>query len=676
MSSEPVKLYISKNENACPDGSFEKPYASLMDASIAVRKHKAQMPDAFVGGVEFVMAEGDYPLSEGLVFNAQDSGTANAPVIIRAAAGARVRLLGGVDIAPEAFVPVTEPAVKKRLKPNVRHKVLQLDLKTLGMRNLGKFVSRGFNRPVSPSHLELFFNDRVMTVAQWPKAGEFLTISNFVTPQTTEWKGQSGELSGGFFYDGKRPQNWEESDDIWVHGYWAYDWANSYERVSRLDASLGRVETAPPHGLYYFSKGQRFYFLNILEELDQPGEYFVDRHSGVLYFLPPEDTKGADILLSCIDEPLMTFQDVQHMTVLGITLEAGRGSIVRINQGNNVCIDSCILRNSGNWAVQVDGGHHHVISACEIYGLGDGGVQLNGGDRQTLTACDHLVRDCHIHHFARWSRCYVPGIIGKGVGMRFANNCIHDAPHNAILFAGNEFTVENNEIYRVCLETGDAGAIYTGRDFTFRGNIVRRNFIHHMGGVGMGSIAIYMDDCVSGTRITENILWKCQFGIMLGGGRDFLVDNNIFVECDPAIHADARGIDSNPVWQNMIRNYMKQQLDVMNINEPPYSECYPEISGIDQYYETGDGVPPENNRVERNICWKCDTWISDTWPKGASNGITETNNLVNIDPKFVKSELPNGRLMPDSHALALGFKPIAFESIGPTCQPKPSSVLY
>ena len=102
--------------------------------------------------------------------------------------------------------------------------------------------------------------------------------------------------------------------------------------------------------------------------------------------------------------------------------------------------------------------------------------------------------------------------------MRFAHNLIHDAPHNAILFWGNDFLIENNEIYRVCLETGDAGAIYTGRDYTYRGNVIRRNFIHHMGGVGMGTMAIYMDDCVSGTHIAENTLWRCQTAVVLGGG--------------------------------------------------------------------------------------------------------------------------------------------------------------
>jgi len=61
--------------------------------------------------------------------------------------------------------------------------------------------------------------------------------------------------------------------NLWVHGYWAYDWANSYERVESIDRGARLIKTAPPHGLYGFRKGQRFYFLNVLEELDSPGEW-------------------------------------------------------------------------------------------------------------------------------------------------------------------------------------------------------------------------------------------------------------------------------------------------------------------------------------------------------------------------------------------------------------------
>ena len=662
MKSE-VCFHVSPNgSNAwsgrLPEPNLAKtdgPFATLEAARDAVRRLKrpAGLP---AEGCTIWLRGGDHVRTATFELTPGDSGTASAPVIYRPWPGEAVRLLGGRRLDPAAFTPVADTAARERLAPAARDRVVQCDLRAQGITDCGALVSRGFGRPTAPAHLELFFNDRPMTVAQWPDAGQFATITGFTKPMTNEWGAESGDLTGGFTYDGDRPQRWAPSEEIWVHGYWAYDWANSFERVRRLDPLARVVETAPPHGHYHFAKGQRFYFLNVLEELDQPGEYYVDRTAGVLYFWPPAPLDGADIRVSVLGEPLVTMKGVSHVAVRDVTLEAGRGSGICVEGGEGVLIDGCTIRNCGNWAARIEGGAHHTVAGCDIYGTGDGGVSVNGGDRGTLAPCHHAVINCHIHHYARWSRCYVAGINATGVGMRIAHNLIHDAPHNAILFWGNDFLIENNEIHRVCLETGDAGAIYTGRDYTFRGNVIRRNFIHDMGGVGMGSIAIYMDDCVSGTHIAENVLVNCQYGLMLGGGRDFVVANNIFVNCKPAIHADARGVHPNPVWQNMVNQTMKTRLAAMRHHAPPYSSRYPEIAGVDRYLAAGHGVPPENNRVERNICWRCEIWISECWPKGMGNGIAAQDNLVGEDPHFLDEANGDWRLRPDSPALKLGIK--------------------
>ena len=668
---KPAAFYVSTDGNDDWSGQLpnasesgtDGPFATLERARDAVRQLKATagLPP---GGVIIRVRGGAYPLTRGVAFGAEDSGTPDAPIVYRACEGETVHLVGGRRLAPSAFTPVTDAAARARLAPAAREHVAQVDLRAQGITDFGRFNSRGFGRKATPAHLELFFNDQPMTVAQWPDAGQFAAITGYTKPMTDEWGNETGDLTGGFTYAGDRPRQWAPSDHIWVHGYWAYDWANTYERVRRLDPEARVVETEQPHKGYYFNKNQRFYFLNVLEELDQPGEYYVDRDAGILYFWPPAPLAGSAVLVSVLAETLVSLTDVSHVEFRDLTLEAGRGSGIQVGNGDSVRIAGCTIRNLGNWGVRIDGGTRHTVAGCDIYGTGDGGVSVNGGDRPTLTPCGHAVLNCHIHHYARWSRCYVPGVGANGVGIRIAHNLNHDAPHNAVLFGGNDILVENNEIYRVCLETGDAGAIYTGRDYTFRGNTIRRNFIHHMGGVGMGSTAIYMDDCVSGTHIAENILQDCQYGLLLGSGRDFVVENNVFVGCCPAIHVDARGIDPNPVWQNMVKNIMRKRLDAMRHHEPPYSERYPEIAGVDKHYAAGNGVPPEHNRVERNICRRCGTWISECWPKGSHNGVTEKDNLVGADPGFTDPEFGVLSLRPDSPARALGHQPIPLEQIG------------
>jgi hypothetical protein len=221
-----------------------------------------------------------------------------------------------------------------------------------------------------------------------------------------------------------------------------------------------------------------------------------------------------------------------------------------------------------------------------------------------------------------------------GVGLRASHNLIHDHPHCAILYWGNDHVIEFNEIHHIALETGDVGAIYTGRDYTFRGNKVRYNFIHHTGGVGMGSMGVYMDDCVSGTEVFGNVFYKVHWAMFIGGGRDHRVENNLFVDCDPAVRADGRGLDHSPVWHEMVNDTMRKSLAQAPL--ALYRNRYPEMKFLDRYYGppegpaiTGQafhGVPPDNNLIVRNVC--AGKWLEAGW-HATPEMLRLENNLTN-----------------------------------------------
>ncbi|MFM8360302.1 MAG: right-handed parallel beta-helix repeat-containing protein, partial [Verrucomicrobiota bacterium] len=448
--------------------------------------------------------------------------------------------------------------------------------------------------------------------------------------------GELGALPGGFLYPGERPRRWKDTRDLWVHGYWAWDWANSYEKVVELDLARHRIRTAPPHGLYGFRPGQRFYFLNVLEELDRPGEWFLDRDAAILYFWPP--APGArEALLSRLGGPLLRLQDAAHLTFRGLLLEATRGSGVEIQGGTSNQVVSCVLRNLGNLGVVIEGGVGHQVRASEILDTGDGGVAVTGGHRDTLAPGGHVVENCHFQRQARWSRCYAPAIQLSGVGLSARHNLIHDHPHAGIIFWGNDHQIEFNEIHHIALETGDVGAIYTGRDYTFRGNRIRHNFIHDTGGVGMGSMGVYLDDCVSGTEVSGNVFWRVHWAMFIGGGRDHRVENNVFIDCDPAVRVDARGLDPAPVWRNMVDETMRQRLAEV----PPalYRERYPELRSLDAVYGppggpaiTGSafrGVPASGNVIAHNVC--LGRWLEAAW-HAREGDLDLLDNRVDPDP--------------------------------------------
>jgi hypothetical protein len=659
-SAAGAEFYVAPDGRDTGPGTKGKPFATLEAARDAIRQRRAD-PKAARERFTVWIRGGTYVREQSLELGMADSGAPGAPIAYVGYQDERPRVVGGRIV--RGFRPVQEAAILQRLREEARSQVFVADLPAQGITNFGELRSRGFGRPISAAHLELFFDGRPMTLARWPNEGEFEQIAGFPegSGQGDDHGGKIGALEAGFLYAGDRPRRWQPSPDLWVHGYWAWDWANSYERVQSLDPDQHLIRTAPPHGLYGFRKGQRFYVLNLLEELDRPGEWFLDRSSGRLYFWPPRPIPQAEVLVSLLEPPLVSMNDASHIVLRGLVFEAGRGQGISIRGGASNQVVGCAIRLMGNNGVRIDGGHGHRVAACDIADTGDGGVSMSGGDRQTLAPGGHVVENCHFQRQGRWSKCYVPAVLVNGVGQRVAHNLIHDHPHCAVLFNGNDHLIEFNEIHHVALETGDVGAIYTGRDYTYRGNVIRHNFIHDTGGVGMGSMGAYMDDCVSGTEIVGNVFYRVQRAAFLGGGRDHQVVNNIFVECTPAVALDGRGLDKSPVWHTMVADYMKQRL--ADVPPPLYRQRYPALVALDQYYPAADaGIPPEHNVIEHNVSVG-GRWLEIGWH--ADPKLQEIrDNFVGADPGFVAPDKLDFRLKPDSPAWKIGFKPIPLEQIG------------
>lgn len=665
-STARADFHVAPDGSDAARGSRSRPFATLERARDAVRGLKAEgrLPN---GEFTVWLHGGDYRRTNVLELTAADAGTAKTRIVWRPWKDGRVRLLGGLAlpaVSQPAWTAVQDDAVLRRFSVEARPHIRQLRLRDFGPTEFGSMQSRGFSRSTATAHCELFFAGRPMTLARWPNEGGFDHLAGFPdgSGKNDDHGGNIGALSGGFLYAGNRPDRWQDVSDIWVHGYWAWDWANSYERIAELDRDRHLIRTAPPHGLYGFRKGQRFYYLNVLEELDQPGEWFLDRPTGTLYFWPPGETGSAEVSLSLLDRPLIRLTDVSHVTIRGLVLEATRGNAVEIHGGADNRIAGCRIRNIGNSGVVVDGGYGHGVAGCDVFDTGDSGVVLTGGDRQTLRPGGHYVENCHFQRQGRWSKCYVPAVSMTGVGLRASHNLIHDHPHCAILFWGNDHLIEFNDIHHIALESGDVGAIYTGRDYSFRGNRIRHNYIHETGGVGMGSMGVYMDDCVSGTEVFGNVFYQVHWAMFIGGGRDHRVENNLFVECDPAVRADARGLDASPVWRGMVDDYMRKQLAAVPADL--YRERYPAIRTLDAFYGRSDaftGIPATGNVVVRNVC--VGKWLDLGWHAQA-DGFEIRDNFTSGDPQLMDPARQDFRLKPGSPAYRTGFQPIPFERIG------------
>ena len=197
-------------------------------------------------------------------------------------------------------------------------------------------------------------------------------------------------------------------------------------------------------------------------------------------------------------------------------------------------VENCLVRNMGRGGISSSGGSKNHIIGCEVTRTGSKAVSMSGGDRKSLTRGDCSVVGNHLHHLGRYDWGGGRGFLLGGCGNRAANNLIHHCPTGGIAYSGNEHVLELNEVHHVCQLYSDVGVFYTGRDWASRGNVVRWNYIHsNTNNEGHGSQAIYLDDCDSGDVVTGNIVFGgVGRGVLLGGGRDNILQGNIFIACE------------------------------------------------------------------------------------------------------------------------------------------------
>lgn len=599
-------FFVSRSGNDAWSGKLaapnsrntDGPFRTLAGARDALRvlKEKGDLR----GGAIVNLRGGTYTMYDTFLLAAVDSGTSSGPIVWRAHRGENVLLAGGRTIG--RFVRVTERSVRERLSPAARSHVLVADLKSQGITSYGEIVQRG-----TPP-MELFIDGARMTVARYPNQGWLHiadvpqsgdTLYNKGLEREKRYDGvPAGRHYGRITYAGREPSRWASVADIFVHGYWTFDWSDSYQQVQSLDTTRKEITLRPPHHWYGYTKNQRFYFLNVLEELDSPGEWYLDRARGLLYVWPKGKISSAYV--SILDKPIIALDSCAWTRIEGMTLAYGRREGIRIRGGHDNTVSGCVITNIGGDAAVIDGGIHHGIVRSTMHDVGLGGILLRGGDRKTLTPGGHYAEDNRIHRYSRWMRTGQYAVIMEGVGHRAAHNLIYDAPFEGMTIRGNDNIIEYNEFHDLMKETGDAGAIHVGRDWTYQGNVIRYNYFHHLKGPGLhGVMAVYLDDWASGFTVTGNLFYRAGRATMIGGGRDNVVVNNVYVECSPSLHVDARGLGWASYYFDGTTKELFTTMDNMNYQEPPYSTRYPNLL----HMEDSTPAVPKYNTIAGNISY-------------------------------------------------------------------------
>ena len=656
-------VYVSVAGNDAGPGTKDQPLATVEKAVAAVRG---------AGAGTIWIAAGEYYLKDGVKLDAKHGGTPQSPLVIRGAEPGKTRLTGSRVV--KDLRPLTPEEAGPLISAEAKQHVLVADLRAQGFAPLAEMPQQHRAHGCE----EVVFGDLPMQSARWPNE-DFAVFTEVVdggASQPTHWVQRDVYRPGSFRFPStqdkdRRAKQWDFQRGVWLHGFWCYDWCDEALLAKSYNAENGELRLAVKHhyGIgnpWSEDSKRRFYALHVFEELDSPGEYYLDRKNQKLYFWPPGDVSKQPVRLTQCAKPLLKIEGAAHVIVRDLTFENARGAGVQLQNCRNCRVENCLVRNVGRCGMNLSGSDVSAVG-CEVTGAASYGISIYGGDRKTLTPGRCAVLNCRIHHVGRLDWMNGRGVVLNGCGNRMANNLIHHAPTGAVSYGGNEHVLELNEIHDVCIHYSDVGVFYTGRDWSSRGNVVRWNYIHDISNhEGHGSQAIYLDDCDSGDTVLGNIVFGgVGRGVLLGGGRDNTIRGNIFIDLPIGIHVDARGprgitLDRPGSWN--LLDKCKQ----VGYLSPLWKSRYPRLATV------MDEQPllPMGNSIRDNIIIGCkkpfdlSKDVDPAWLDRENNPVLSMEDVPTLLAKGAAKKLDLARLA-DVWKKVPGFPPIPIEKIGP-----------
>ena len=448
------------------------------------------------------------------------------------------------------------------------------------------------DKKTPPTFPILTVDTAAMVPGRWPQGGKYLYIgaSNIVQ----EAKGEGTNLLFTTFTGRERTWNWEDADiGIWGE---LFGCAYSKEAIPALgfDPKAGVID----FGRQKLSKTAHFFFINVPEEVDEPGEWCYDRRKGRILLCPPKGFRPDSlcVLGTHYDNFFRIASDGVRIEGLVFTGKIG-GFAVAIAEGQGNALRGCCFSGIGFKAVGVAGRNNEVRS-CDFEDIVSSGVLVIGGEARTLDLASNRVENCSFRHC-----CYgqlgghAPVLYLCGNGNIAAHNLIVDSIAPGIGFFGTGALIEYNRTVGVTKDNGDSNAVGTG-GLNAYGATIRFNDVGGSPGFSQG---VYLDDFSSGVTVYGNVIRDFgQFGIFLGGGRDHVFSNNVVTAGWGGIHSDNRGLFW-PAWKDKEKCWRAWCDQYGLTNASPFALKYPKFA---KWWET-DGkkllTAPIGNAFVNNL---------------------------------------------------------------------------
>ena len=396
-----TEIYVSLSGSDENPGTIDKPLKTAIAARDKVRELKKSGELGEKGAVIYFRG-GIYPFSEPLTLNSEDSGKEGAPITYRAYLDEEVKFIGGVDIEPSDFELVTDEATLSRLiKKDISDSLYRVNLKNIGVKEipmpyllggysywqvdgvvqeksiiLGDLANELGYDPESAKSPELFVDDELMTVSRYPNEKDgYLKVEGVTEPGPfmrnwnddilgdDSWVPPEERIPTPFRFVNKsvkdRMEYWKNANQALLWGRWYWDWAAQSVPLDYVVPVSGEIASKLP-GAFSVRIGQPWYIYNLLEEIDEPGEYFMDRDTGYLYLYPKKSISEInEVVLTLMDESLICADGADYITFKGIDAGRSRRHAFDVKNADNFHIRDAEISYTADMAV-VEIGRAHV----------------------------------------------------------------------------------------------------------------------------------------------------------------------------------------------------------------------------------------------------------------------------------------------------------------------------
>lgn len=567
-----------------PTGSDSNPGTSsaspLATCAAAVQKIKTVLSDILLvppaGGIEVLFAGGTYPLTADTACGTVTArGTEAAPIIFRPANVQDAVIFDGTAPLPKArLVPVTNATILQLVNPSAQHSIRVMPVSAAsGWTGEGQQLQWG-QFPLTPS---VWPDEGLGYVQKIYDSGDIYCPGRTKGPPpvcqicTGNERSSAEKPCGANFSLAAAPTgSWGREleagpgfggGQVTLDGYLGADWFHESHTIARVQkhgtttsvqlgesSHYGICESLEGHGPGCAGGDEggapgRFRVRGLLSNVDMPGEYFFDRAAQMLYLIPPRTDDGN---LGFWSGPgLVAVTNSSFVTVRGFTVAGSTGTAgaIAIAGGSNNTVGGCTV-HSCNSGIMLAGGHENKVVGNDVYDVVYFHVSTssNAGEdlvdsQAALVPTNNLVSN---NQFTQvWLSTTTWSIHSGGIGDRFSNNILHDAPGQLILPGGPLTMWDRNEVFNTGYAEGDGGMIYLHASLVKGyGMHLRENFLHHSLDVPglIGRHAVQFDDHFGAvSNCSGNVLYKAAGIGLASSGSGNNITNNLIMNSGMAI---------------------------------------------------------------------------------------------------------------------------------------------